>query len=196
VSPEVQLWNRPLFDNLQYGSTDTPASLGAVLDEAELRSVIEKLPQGLQTPLGESGRLLSGGEGQRARLGRALCREAVRLVILDEAFRGLERGRRRMLLENARRRWSDATLLNITHDVGEAWSFPRVLVVDGGRIVEDGSPEKLYQQKHSQFRSLLEADEAAQKCVWSDPVWKTFEMRNGRLRKEPIPSVSAHRVST
>jgi ATP-binding cassette subfamily B protein len=105
-------------------------------------------------------------------------------VILDEAFRGLERGRRRMLLESARRRWIDATLLNITHDVGEAWSFPRVLVMEGGRVVEDGSPEKLYQCKASRFRSLLEADEAAQKSVWSDPVWKTFEMHDGRLRQE------------
>jgi ATP-binding cassette subfamily B protein len=184
VSPEVQLWNRPLFDNLRYGSTDRAAPLGAVLDQAELSSVIEKLPKGLQTPLGESGRLLSGGQGQRARFGRALCRDSVRLVILDEAFRGLERGRRRMLLESARRRWTDATLLNITHDVGEAWSFPRVLVMDGGRVVEDGSPEKLYQCKASRFRSLLEADEAAQKSIWSDPVWKTFEMHDGRLRQE------------
>jgi ATP-binding cassette subfamily B protein len=184
VSPEVQLWNRPLFDNLRYGSTDKAAPLGVVLDQAELSSVVEKLPQGLQTPLGESGRLLSGGQGQRARFGRALCRDSVRLVILDEAFRGLERGRRRMLLESARRGWVDATLVNITHDVGEAWSFPRVLVMDGGRVVEDGSPEKLYQCNASRFRSLLEADEAAQKSVWSDPVWKTFEMHDGRLRQE------------
>jgi ATP-binding cassette subfamily B protein len=184
VSPEVQLWNRPLFDNLRYGSTDDAAPVAAVLHQAELSGVIEKLPQGLQTRLGESGRLLSGGEGQRARFGRALCRNSARLVILDEAFRGLERGRRRVLLESARRRWIDATLLNITHDVGEAWSFPRVLVMDGGRVVEDGSPEALYQCKDSRFRSLLEADEAAQKSVWSDPVWKTFEMHDGRLRQE------------
>jgi hypothetical protein len=56
--------------------------------------------------------------------------------------------------------------------------------MDGGRVVEDGSPEKLYQCKASRFRSLLEADEAAQKSVWSDPAWKTFEMHNGRLRQE------------
>jgi ATP-binding cassette subfamily B protein len=195
ISPEVQLWNRPLFDNLRYGSTDSSSSLADVLDQAELSSVVEKLPLGLQTPLGESGRLLSGGEGQRARFGRALCRDSVGLVILDEAFRGLERGRRRMLLEGARRRWNDATLLNITHDVGEAWSFPRVLVIDGGRIVEDGSPEELYERKHSRLRALLEAEEAAQECVWSDPVWKTFVMRDGRLREESRNTV-LHRAET
>jgi ATP-binding cassette subfamily B protein len=190
VSPDVQLWNRPLFDNLRYGSMDHAAPLAAVLDQAELSSVVEKLPQGLQTRLGESGRLLSGGEGQRARFGRALCRDSVRLVILDEAFRGLERGRRRMLLESARRRWRDATLLNVTHDIGEAWSFPRVLVLDHGRVVEDGPPEKLYESKASRFRTLLGAEEAAQKCVWSDPVWRRLEMQDGRLRQEhPIGNV-------
>jgi hypothetical protein len=56
--------------------------------------------------------------------------------------------------------------------------------MDGGRIVEDGSPEKLYQCKASRFRCLLEADEAVQRSVWSDPVWRTFQMHGGRLRQE------------
>jgi ATP-binding cassette subfamily B protein len=184
ISPQVQLWNRPLFDNLRYGSTDDASLISDAMDQAELNGVIEKLPTGMQTSLGENGRLLSGGEGQRVRFGRALCRNSIRLVVLDEAFRGLERGRRRMLLENARRRWRNTTLLNVTHDVGEAWSFARVLVIDGGRIVEDGSPEELYRRKHSRFRSLLEAEEAAQECVWSDEAWRTFAMQHGRLREE------------
>jgi ABC-type branched-subunit amino acid transport system ATPase component len=65
---------------------------------------------------------------------------AVRLVILDEPFRGLERERRRVLLDRARRRWQSATLLCVTYDVGETLDFPRVLVLDGGRLVEDGRP--------------------------------------------------------
>ena len=89
-----------------------------------------------------------------------------------------------MLLESARRRWKGATLLNITHDIGEAWSFPRVLVMDGGRIVEDGSPEELCRRKNSRYRVLLEAEEAAREFVWSDPAWRTFVMRDGRLREE------------
>jgi ATP-binding cassette subfamily B protein len=184
VSPQVQLWNQPLFDNLRYGAEENVAAIGSVLDEAELMTVIEKLPLGMQTPLGESGRLLSDGEAQRVRFGRALCRRVVRLAILDEAFRGLERGRRRMLLESARRRWTDATLLNITHDVGETVAFPRVLVMDGGRIVEDGSPEELYRRTGSRYRALLEAEEAAQDGVWSDPAWRKFTMEDGRVREE------------
>jgi ATP-binding cassette subfamily B protein len=108
----------------------------------------------------------------------------VRLAILDEAFRGLERGRRRMLLESARRRWKNATLLNITHDVGETLTFARVLVMDGGRIVEDGSPEELYRRAGSRYRALLEAEETARDCVWSSPAWRKFTMEDGKVREE------------
>ena len=118
------------------------------------------------------------------RFGRGLRRGAARLAILDEAFRGLERGRRRTLLETARRRWKDATLLNITHDVGETLSFPRVLVIDGGRVVEDGSPEKLYAQEGSRYRALLDAEESGRERVWSDGNWRTLVMQDGRLQEE------------
>src|SRR5262249_11635700 len=94
ISPEVHLWNRSLLDNLHYGAADDAVAMGDVLDTAALIPLIETLPDGLQTPLGESGRLLSGGEGQRVRFGRALHRSPARLVVLDEAFRGLERPRR------------------------------------------------------------------------------------------------------
>ncbi|MGH9721232.1 MAG: ATP-binding cassette domain-containing protein [Bryobacteraceae bacterium] len=188
ISPQVQLWNRSLFDNLQYGADDGGVASDAVLDEAELTSVIEKLPQGMQTPLGESGRLLSGGEGQRVRFGRSLRRSEVRLAIMDEAFRGLERGRRRTLLETARRRWKKATLLHITHDIGETCGFDRVLVMDGGRIVEDGSPQELLRRAGSRYHALMDAEESARERVWSAGNWRTFGLDEGRLREE-LPSV-------
>ena len=76
--------------------------LDQVLDAADLRDLLEKLPDGLQTQLGEGGALVSGGEGQRVRLGRGLLRPGARLVILDEPFRGLDRERRRELLARTR----------------------------------------------------------------------------------------------
>ncbi|MFO1353107.1 MAG: ABC transporter ATP-binding protein, partial [Gammaproteobacteria bacterium] len=107
VDPEVQLWNRSLLDNLRYGSQgDDVSALNAVIESANLFGVLERLPEGLQTPLGEGGGLVSGGEGQRVRLGRAMLRPGVRLVILDEPFRGLDREQRRALLAQARRYWS------------------------------------------------------------------------------------------
>src|SRR6185503_5349512 len=91
-------------------------------------SILQKLPDGLQTSLGEAGGLVSGGEGQRVRLGRGALRTGARLAILDEPFRGLDRERRRTLMDRVRRWWKDATLLCITHDVGETLDFERVIV--------------------------------------------------------------------
>ena len=141
VDPSVYLWNRSLADNLMFGSRTaaTPTALAALLDDADLRTLAARLPDAAATPLGEAGGLVSGGEGQRVRFGRALARPAPRLVMLDEPFRGLPRDRRSVLMARARARWRDATLLCVTHDIAETADFPRVLVVDGGRVVEDGA---------------------------------------------------------
>ena len=102
VDPAVQLWNRSLLQNLEYGNAPAARPTEVVLRQAELLNLLEALPAGLQTKLGESGALMSGGEGQRVRFGRALGRPGTRLVILDEAFRGLDRTRRTALLARAR----------------------------------------------------------------------------------------------
>src|SRR5262249_6050227 len=106
VDPAVQLWNATLIDTLLYGpSPDAAPPLGAVVEGAALTEVLQRLPEGLQARLGESGGLLSGGQGQRVRLGRALVRSDARLVLLDEPFRGLDREQRRALLRRAREVW-------------------------------------------------------------------------------------------
>lgn len=90
VDPSVQLWNRPLLSNLTYGTRNSGGLLFAeVLDDLALYDLLQRLPDGLQTHLGEGGGLISGGEGQRVRLGRGMLRPGARLIILDEPFRGL-----------------------------------------------------------------------------------------------------------
>jgi ABC-type transport system involved in cytochrome bd biosynthesis fused ATPase/permease subunit len=151
-----------------------------VIEAADLRRLLEKLPDGLQTRLGEGGALVSGGEGQRVRLGRAMLRPGARLVILDEPFRGLDRERRRELLRRARAWWCDATLLCITHDVGETLDFERVLVVEDGRIVEDGAPRELA-ARPSRYHDLLEAEEAVRTGLWASAEWRRLWLEGGRL---------------
>jgi ATP-binding cassette subfamily B protein len=152
-----------------------------VIEAADLRDLLETLPDGLQTRLGEGGGLVSGGEGQRVRLGRGLLRPGVRLVILDEPFRGLDRERRRELLTRARQWWRTATLLCITHDVGETQGFGRVLVVDGGQIVEDGIPADLAARPGSRYRALLEAEWEVREGLWSSGIWRRLRLDGGRL---------------
>jgi len=183
VDPAVQLWNRSLLDNLLYG-TDTDGALpplGAAIEAVGLGGVLERLPDGMQTSLGESGALLSGGEGQRVRLGRALLRPGVRLAILDEPFRGLDRAQRRELLARVRRAWAGATLLCITHDIGETRAFDRVVIIEGGRIVGDGSPAELCARPNSPYRAMLDAEDAVRTGLWSRREWRRLRLEDGRL---------------
>lgn len=182
VDPAVQLWNRPLAENLRYGLPDgADVAIENAIDSAELRGVIERLPNGIGTPLGEGGGLVSGGEGQRVRFARALLRPGVRLAILDEPFRGLDFEQRRKLLARAREIWRDATLLAISHDIAEALTFDRVLVLDSGRIVEDGDPQELARDPESRFRGMLEAERAIREEFWNGPEWRHLRLENGRL---------------
>jgi ABC-type transport system involved in cytochrome bd biosynthesis fused ATPase/permease subunit len=182
VDPAVQLWNRPLGENLCYGLPDGPGvRMESAIEAAELQRVLERLPKGLETPLGEGGGLVSGGEGQRVRLGRALLRPGVRLAILDEPFRGLDFEQRHKLMARARETWRAATLLAISHDITEALGFDRVLVLEGGRIVEDGNPRELERDPASRFRAMLEAERAVREEFWNGPEWGHVRLENGQL---------------
>ncbi len=188
VDPAAQLWNRSLLDNLTYGADSAGEALHEeALSQADLMGLLEALPQGLQTLLGEGGGLVSGGEGQRLRFGRALYRPQARLVILDEPFRGLDRERRRTLLARARAFWKDSTLVCITHDVRETRSFSRVLVIEDKRVVEDGAPEAL-SRPGTRYRALLDAEDAARELLWGGKQWKRIWLEGGRekaLEREP-----------
>ncbi len=182
VDPAVQLWNRSLYDNLRYGMEQSNGQpIGGVIQDADLFGVLERMPDGLKTSLGEGGGLVSGGEGQRVRLGRAMLRSGARLAILDEPFRGLDREKRRSLLVKARQHWEAATLLCITHDVSETLNFPRVLVIEEGRIIEDGTPQDLAAQSGTRYQQLLEAEEQVRQGLWASADWQRLWIDDGRL---------------
>lgn len=181
VDPAIQIWNRSFLDNLHYSvDEDSLDRTGGVIDAADLRKLLQKLPDGLQTYLGEGGALLSGGEGQRVRLARALMQSHVRLALLDEPFRGLDRGQRTRLLTEARAWWKNATLLCVTHDVSETLAFDRVLVVEGGRIVEDGSPAQL-KAGDTRYRELLDIESTVRSEMWKSAEWRRIRIDDGRV---------------
>jgi ATP-binding cassette subfamily B protein len=187
VDPSVYLWNRSLAANLGFGLPEAPTDLGAAMTDADLEEVLRRLPQGVETPLGEAGGLLSGGEGQRVRFGRGVLRPEPGLVILDEPFRGLSRDQRASLLARARRRWSEATLVCVTHDIGETERFARVLVVADGKIVEDGAPAKLRAWPESRYAALLKAEERLRASAWSAAAWRRVRLENGRVKEGGPP---------
>lgn len=182
VDPAVALWNRSLVDNLRYGHEDDEQGLDQVLQDADLLDLTGDLPGGLAGSLGQGGGLLSGGQGQRVRLGRALGRPDVGLVLLDEAFRGLDRGQRRERMAVARDRWADQTLVAVTHDAADTVGFGRVLVVDDGRIVEDGAPESLL-AAGGLYARLVAGDETVRQELLGGAGWRHLEVADGRVRE-------------
>lgn len=184
VDPSVQLWNRSLTANLIYGlGRKAPPPLERVLAMADLYDVLSRLPDGLATVLGEGGGFVSGGEGQRVRLGRALLKPKVRLALLDEPFRGLDRDHRRRLLAMARQHWQSATLLCVTHDIAETLAFPRVLVIEDGQIVEDGSPQSLMADGESRYSALNAANAAMNQEIWGSEQWRRIQVEAGRVQE-------------
>lgn len=183
VDPAVQLWNDTLLHNLHYGNSEAHQRLPEALERADLTSVLERLPDGLQSILGEGGGLVSGGEGQRVRLGRALLRDRPRLVLLDEPFRGLDRKTRETLLARVRAHWQGTTLLCVTHDIEVAVDFDRVLVVDNGTIAEDNLTSDLSRETASKFTALLRSEAALRGEGWNDPAWQRLRLAAGALRR-------------
>jgi ATP-binding cassette subfamily B protein len=183
VDPSVQIWNRPLADNLLYGATrmDERSSMAHAIEAAALWQVIATLPDGMSTALGESGALVSGGEGQRVRLARAMLRSDARLVILDEPFRGLDRADRCRLLARAREHWRRATMFFITHDIAHTTAFHRVVVLESGRIVEEGCPAALAADVESRYRAMLDAERAVESALWHGRTWRRARLEDGRF---------------
>jgi hypothetical protein len=116
-------------------------------------------------------------------LGRALARRGVRLGILDEPFRGLDREQRHVLLQRARQKWRAATLLCITHDVQSTQAFDRVLVVEGGQIIEDDAPARLASHPETHYRALLDAEAAVHGGLWCSERWRRLLLVAGRVHE-------------
>ena len=180
VDPTVQLWSGTIYENILYGgTTDDPETVGRAVASAQLQPVLLRFPDGMQARMGENGARVSGGEGQRVRMARGLMRPNARLVILDEPFRGLDRASRRRLMAEARRIWRGATLLCVTHDIDETLALDRVLVLDHGRVVEDGAPDALTKRPGSRYRALLSAETQLETKLWGDPNWRRWQLGNG-----------------
>ncbi len=179
VDPAAQIWNTSFLENLEYAAAGSVRrDMLATLEASDLLGVLDGMDRGLDTAVGADGRLLSGGEGQRLRLGRALLRKDIRLAVFDEAFRGLERDTRKRLALHARIALQRATMLFVSHDISHALDFERVLVIDGGRIVEDGHPLVL-SGVDSRFRDLIEAERNMLGETWAPRFWRRLRVARG-----------------
>lgn len=182
IDPSAQLWNRSLLDNIQYGHPESVlGGLDRHLEAAQLIDVLKELPQGLQTRLGEGGSRLSGGEGQRVRLARSLLKNECRLAILDEPFRGLDRSDRRRLIKMCRTEWRRATLFCVTHDISDTKDFDQVIVLEKGKIVECGVPQKLLDDSESRYSRMMRADYETRRRFLRHSGFRPIHLQGGKL---------------
>lgn len=143
VPQDAWLWNDTVLANIIYPESQSDMALvERVVHDAQLADFIESLPNGLDEPLGPKGLDLSGGERQRIAIARALYRKAG-LVLLDEPTSALDARTEFQLtaaLDSLRQR---STLIVVAHRLKTVIQADKILVIDGGRIVEFGPPEEL-----------------------------------------------------
>ncbi len=132
-----------IADNIAYGRPDaTRQEIEAVAHAANAHDFIERLPQGYDTIVGERGATLSGGERQRLAIARAFLRDAP-ILILDEPTSSLDVGTESLVLAALERLMEGRTVLVIAHRLSTVRRADRIVVIDDGRIVEQGTHEEL-----------------------------------------------------
>jgi ABC-type bacteriocin/lantibiotic exporter with double-glycine peptidase domain len=138
---EPVLFDGSLISNLRFvRPAATGDELREVIRNVGLLSFVATLPNGLRQRIGPGGCQLSGGQRQRLAIARALLQQP-RVLILDEATSCLDPGAEALVLENIRRNLSTSTIIVVSHRLTTFSTFARVLVLSGGRIVDDAPPD-------------------------------------------------------
>jgi subfamily B ATP-binding cassette protein MsbA len=144
VSQDVILFNDTIENNLAYGQLKrrSRADLLSAAEAAHVMDFVKKLPQGLETVVGDKGVLLSGGQRQRIAIGRAQLKNAP-VLILDEATSSLDSRSERRIQEALNVLMEDRTTLVIAHRLSTVENADQIIVLDHGRIVESGTHKEL-----------------------------------------------------
>src|SRR5262245_9415881 len=154
VLQETELFNFSLRENITM-MRDVPAALlERSLEIACLDEVIARLPDGLDTMIGERGFTLSGGERQRVGIARAICRNAS-ILLLDEATSALDSVTEQLVMERLMAdHHADRTMLIVAHRISTLKDADKILVFDNGRLVEEGRFDELADDPGSRFGTM------------------------------------------
>jgi ATP-binding cassette subfamily B protein len=153
VPQDISLFHRSIMENIRYGRPDAS-------DEEVLRAAIaarcdfvETLPQGMATIVGDRGTRVSGGQRQRIAIARAFLKDAP-ILLLDEATAALDTESEEAIREALGRLMHGRTVIAIAHRLATLRNFDRVVMLQAGRIIEDGPPDRLMRGR-GPYRELV-----------------------------------------
>ncbi len=166
VPQEGYLFTETLSDNIKYGNPE--ASIDKVEEsayEARMTDDIKGFPDGLQTLVGERGITLSGGQRQRTALSRALLVDS-KIIVLDDALASVDNKTASAILQTIKNQYSK-TVLMISHQLSAAAACDRILVMNDGKIVQEGTHQFLI-KKDGLYKSMWEREKAKEQLQSDD----------------------------
>jgi ATP-binding cassette subfamily B protein len=147
VQQDISLFHRSVLENLRYSRPEaTDDEVYRAVEAAGCTGFIRRLPQGFDTIVGDRGLTLSGGERQRLAIARAFLRDAP-IILLDEATSALDSQSERAIQEALVRLFEGRTVIAIAHRLSTLSVFDRIIVLERGRIVEDGPARELLRRE-------------------------------------------------
>ncbi|PCI37813.1 MAG: hypothetical protein COB50_03245 [Thiotrichales bacterium] len=156
VPQDTVLFHRSIKENIMYGKLDaTEAELILASKQAYLYDFIKDLPKGFDTIAGERGLKLSGGQRQRIAIARAFLKDAP-ILILDEATSNLDSKTEQDIQISIAELIEDKTVIAIAHRLSTLKNMDRIIVLDKGMIIEEGSHAELIQRSNGRYKELFE----------------------------------------
>lgn len=147
VPQEPMLFHRSLADNIAYGKPDASSQdIRSAAKKAYATEFIDKLPQGFDTTVGERGVKLSGGQRQRIAIARAILKDAP-ILVLDEATSALDSESEKLIQASLETLMKGRTSIVIAHRLSTIAKLDRIIVLDQGKIIEDGTHAELLRKK-------------------------------------------------
>jgi ATP-binding cassette, subfamily B, bacterial len=157
VPQDTALFNRSLLENIRYGRPDaTDEEVWRAAMDARCNTFVETLPEGLNTIVGDRGLRLSGGQRQRISIARAFLKNAP-ILLLDEATSALDSESEEAIREALERLMAGRTVIAIAHRLSTLRRFDRIVVINDGRVIEDGPPARLM-EKEGHFSRLVQKE--------------------------------------
>lgn len=153
VLQETEMFSLSIEENITLLRKINPEIFEKAVRTAELEELIEKLPQGLSTLIGEKGYRLSGGERQRIGIARALCAES-QILILDEATSSLDGKTERLIYEHLEKEFPNKTIIIIAHRVNTLNNTDKIYIFHNGQIAEEGNFKELQMNSNSFFNRI------------------------------------------